>query len=51
MDKVVEKSMEYRFVVKDFDNGFEIIHFNETLLKEELNHRFKLSEGKFERVF
>jgi len=51
MDIVVEKSMEYRFVVKDFDNGFEIILFNETTLKEELNHRFKLSEGKFERVF
>jgi len=50
MDIEIEKSMEYRFVVKDFDNGFEIILFNETTLKEELNHRFKLSEGKFERI-
>ena len=51
IDIEIEKSMEYRFVVKDFDNGFEIILFNETKLKENLKHRFKLTEGKFERIY
>lgn len=51
IDIEIEKSMVYRFVVKDFENGFEIILFNETNMKEELNYRFKLSEGKFERIF
>lgn len=48
---VVEKGQEYRFLVKDFENGFDIILFNETKVKEELNHRFQLNDGKFERVF
>ncbi len=39
MDIEIERSMEYRFVVEDFDNGFEIILFNETQIKEELNHQ------------
>ena len=51
IDIEIERSMEYRFVVEDFDNGFEIILFNETKKKEELNLRFKLTEGKFERIF
>ena len=51
IDIEIEKSMEYRFVVKDFDNGFEIILFNETKFKENLKHRFKLTEGKFERIY
>lgn len=51
IDIEIEKSMEYRFVVKDFENGFEIILFNETKMNEELNYRFKLIEGNFERVF
>jgi hypothetical protein len=51
IDIEVGKSEEYRFVVKDFDDGFDIILFNETKMKAELNHRFKLSEGKFEREF
>jgi len=51
MDIEIEKSMEYRFVVEDFDNGFEIILFNETKMKEELNLRFKLNEGKFKQIF
>ena len=50
IDIEIEKSIEYRFVVEDFDNGFEIILFNETKKKEELNLRFKLIEGKFERI-
>ena len=50
IDIEIERSMEYRFVVEDFDNGFEIILFNETKKKEELNLRFKLIEGKFERI-
>ena len=51
MDIEIEKSMEYRFVVEDFDNGFEIILFNETKMKEELKLRFKLNEGKFKQIF
>ena len=51
IDIEIEKSMEYRFVVKDFENGFEIILFNETKMNEELNYRFKLIEGNFESVF
>jgi hypothetical protein len=47
----VERNEEYRFLVKDFDDGFNIILFNETKMKEESSYRFKLSEGKFERVF
>lgn len=47
----VERNVNYRFVVKDFDNGFDIILFNETEEKEELNYRFTLSDGKFEREF
>ena len=43
--------MKYRFVVKDIDNGFEIILYNETKMKAEYNFRFKLSDGYFERVF
>ncbi len=51
IDIEIEKSMEYRFVVKDFENGFEIILFEETKMNEELNYRFKLIEGNFESVF
>jgi len=51
LDIKVKKGQEYRFVVKDFDDGFEIILFNESTAKEVLNHRFKLNEGKFEREF
>ena len=51
MDIVVEKSMEYRFVVKDFEDGFEIVLFNESTANEVLNHRFKWNEGTFEREF
>ena len=51
IDLNVEKNEVYRFVVKDFDDGFDIILFNETKVKEESNHKFKLSEGKFEREF
>ena len=51
IDIEIEKSMEYRFVVKDFENGFEIILFKETKMNEELNYRFKLIEGNFESVF
>tara|TARA_R110000787_G_scaffold17143_3_gene54127 strand:+ start:28295 stop:28639 length:345 start_codon:yes stop_codon:yes gene_type:complete len=48
---VIEKGQEYRFVVKDYENGFDIILFNETKMKEELKHRFQLSDGKFEGIF
>jgi hypothetical protein len=51
LDIKVERNVNYRFVVKDFDNGFDIILFNETKKREELNYRFTLSDGKFEREF
>ena len=51
LDIKVNKGQEYRFVVKDFEDGFEIVLFNESTSKEESIHKFKLTEGKFEREF
>ena len=51
IDIQVQKNMEYRIVVKDFEDGFDIILFNETKKEEESIYSFKLKDGKFERMF
>ena len=51
IDIEVEKDNDYRFEVVDFEDGFAIKLLNETQNTEDLEHRFEIRDGRFERVF